>query len=363
MSTSIAPQISEDLTGFCRKGYDMNPKPLRIAVMGAGWFASRRHLPDLMELPDVQVAAACRRDQDALARFCDHFNIPGRFSDYGQMLDATRPDAVVIASPHALHFEQTAECLRRGVHVLVEKPLALKAVDAEQLAALAANRGLTLAVALNPPYWRHCHLLRDWIAEGRIGRLEAVEIVWLNCAAGLFGKEPLPERLPGIVRPTGFRSDPELGGGGHLMDGGQHNISELLWVTGATPSAVSAAMDQLPVDLRASVSISLKNGAIASVTGLADSRLGTRRAHSAYYGSEGTLRLSVAPFRVTLERQGADNVVVDEHEMPVVLSPAADLVRCIRSGAAPLGTAAHAIETTRVIEMAYQSAARQTGSA
>ena len=89
-----------------------------------------------------------------------------------------------------------------------------------------------LAVAVNPPYWAHCHALRDWLAEARIGELEAVDLRWFGAVEALYGRGPLPENLPGVVRPSLFRGDPALAGGGHLMDAGSHLVSELLWVTG-----------------------------------------------------------------------------------------------------------------------------------
>lgn len=331
--------------------------PIRVAVIGAGWFASRRHIPDLLQDQSVELVAACRRDTSALETICNHFNIPGRYTDFEQMLRNEQPDAAVIASPHAHHSEQIRRCLELGVHVLVEKPLALTVMDAERLSALALQQSRVLAVALNPPYWPFCHTVRDWIDEGRIGSLEAVQIAWLNCAAGFFGREALPEKLPGVVRPTLFRSDPKLSGGGQLMDGGQHNISELLWVTRQPAVSVAATMDQLPVDLRSCVSVTLANGAVGSVLGIADSHYGERRAHSTYFGSDGTIRVNVAPFKVTLERKGQENVVVQEPDMPKVPSPVADLIECIRTGRQPLGAPSHAVDTTRVIEMAYRSAA------
>lgn len=335
----------------------MSELRLQIGIIGAGWFASRRHAPDLAHVPGLELSAACRRDAGALAQFCDHFNIPNRFSDYSTMIRETPLDAVIITSPHALHYEQAKVCLENGLHVLLEKPLALNSTEAAELCSLASQNNRVLLVALNPPYWAHCHRCRDWIAEGRIGKLEAVEITWINSAGALFGKEPLPDKLPGVVRPTSFRADSALGGGGHLIDGGQHNIAELLWVTGSPPAAITATMDQLPIDMRSSVSIRLQNGVIASITGLADSQSGVRRAHSAYYGSEGTLRVSVAPFSVTLERFGEAPIRVEETDLPPVPSPVADLLHCIQTGETPLGSSALALQTTRVIEAAYRSAA------
>lgn len=331
---------------------------LKIGIIGAGWFASRRHAPDLKAIPDASMVAACRRDRAALDVFCDHFGIAGRYSDYREMLDREDMDAVVIASPHAHHFEQAVAALERGLHVLVEKPIAIRAVDARSLCDLAREKQLVLAVGLNPPYWPHCHQAKKWLQEGAIGELEAVEITWINSAPGVFGKEPLPQGLPGVVRPTLFRGDASLGGGGHLMDGGQHNVSELLWISGQRVNLLGAVMDHGPVDYRAALCLRLENGAVASITGVVDSGIGARRAHSSYFGSAGTIQLGVMPFRATLERPGKDSMVVDEAAAPPTPTPVEDLVRCIRSGGVPLGSPEHALEATELIEAAYAAAAR-----
>ena len=138
--------------------------PLRVGILGAGAFASRRHLPELVQDPRVTVAAACRRDPEQLAVFADHFHIPERYRDWTEMLGRAGLDAVLIATPHDQHFAQARAALDAGLHVLLEKPMALSAEDAEALAASARARDKVLAVAFNPPYWRHTHALRRGIA-------------------------------------------------------------------------------------------------------------------------------------------------------------------------------------------------------
>src|SRR5436190_1083828 len=117
-----------------------------------------------------------------------------------------------------------------------------------------------------------CSPRRGWLAEGRIGDIEAVDLRWLGSVEGLYGKAPLPEKLPGVVRPSLFRGDPALAGGGHLMDAGCHLVSELLWVTGRQPVAVTALMDNPQNDLRATVALELDNGAVATITVMGNSR-------------------------------------------------------------------------------------------
>src|SRR5437763_172643 len=153
-------------------------KELRIGVIGAGWFASRRHLPDIMRHPDLELTALCRRDPEALALLREHFPCPETYTDWREMLERCPLDVVLIATPHNLHYEQAHAGLERGLHVLIEKPMTIQSSEARVLCDVAGASGLTLAVALNPPYWAHCHGIRDAIRSGRIGEVEAVSFFW-----------------------------------------------------------------------------------------------------------------------------------------------------------------------------------------
>jgi predicted dehydrogenase len=192
----------------------MAGEQVRIGVVGAGWFASRRHLPDIGRCAGAKLAALCRRNEAELRRLVEHFGRPPAYTDYAQMLAEAELDAVLICTPHALHGPQAAAALARGLHVLVEKPLALTAREAAALAEQARERALVLAVAVNPPYWAHCHTLRAWLEEGRIGDLEAIDLRWFGSVEALYGRGSLPETMPGVVRPSLFRGNPVLAGGG-----------------------------------------------------------------------------------------------------------------------------------------------------
>jgi predicted dehydrogenase len=329
---------------------------LRIGVVGGGWFASRRHLPDIGRCARAELAAVCRRDPGELQRIAEHFGHPACYTDYRQMLAEAALDAVLVCTPHALHAPQAKAALERGLHVLVEKPLALAVAEAEALAGLARERSLVLGVAVNPPYWAHCHAVRQWVSEGRIGELEQVDLRWLGSVEALYGRSPLPETLPGLVRPSLFRGDPALAGGGHLMDAGSHLVSELLWVTGQSPAAVTALMDDPANDLRANVALELANGAMATICVRGDSRYPDRRVCSRYYGSHGRADVDGMPFQVSLAPHGADPIPAAEAELPPVPSPVENFVEAALGDAELLSPPEHGVALARVMEAAYQSA-------
>ena len=302
----------------------MSREPVRIGVVGAGWFASRRHLPDIGRCAGAKLAAICRRSKTELRRIAEHFGSPPAYTDYAEMLAHAELDAVLICTPHALHGPQAAAALARGLHVLVEKPLALSAREAAGLAEQARERSRVLAVAVNPPYWAHCHALR--------------------------------ETMPGVVRPSLFRGNPALAGGGHLMDAGSHLVSELLWVTGRHPVAIPALMDNPENDLCACVALQLDNNAIATIAIRGDSRHPDRRVSSRYYGSAGMAAVDGMPFRVTLAPHGEPPTTQTEAELPPAPTPVENFVQVIHGHAVPLAPPEHGVALAQTLEAAYESA-------
>jgi predicted dehydrogenase len=197
--------------------------PVRIGIIGAGWFASRRHCPDIVAHPGATLSALCRRDREKLKTMADAFSVEHTFGDYRDLIDSDQVDAVLVCSPHDLHSEYAIAALDQGLHVLLEKPINTNPEEGRELVALASQKNLALIVAQNPPYWNHCRHLREQFRNGILGELEAATINWVGNALGVLGLEPLPAHMPGVVAPTLYRASAEQNGGG------SHLICELLW--------------------------------------------------------------------------------------------------------------------------------------
>jgi predicted dehydrogenase len=91
------------------------------------------------------------------------------FIDFGQALEETKPDAVILATPPEGHYRQVLLAFEKGVHVLVEKPLTEKLEDAVMLADAADRRGLQLMVGMNFRYLPAHQVLKQFIQEKRLG--------------------------------------------------------------------------------------------------------------------------------------------------------------------------------------------------
>lgn len=330
-------------------------KKIKLGVIGAGSFASRRHIPTIIKSPDAQLVALCRRNEEMLRKMAEHFNCQNTFTDYQKMLDSVEMDGVLVTTPHALHYEHAKAGLKRGLHVMIEKPMTIKADEARDLARLVKDKGLVIVVALNPPFWQHTTYIRNYINSGSLGDIEGVCIDWVGNAEYVFGLAPMPESMPGVVPPTVFRADPKLGGGGHFIDSGSHLVSELLWTTGLKASEVCAIMDNPEFDMRTSVNITLENGAFCNISNIGNSKI-SRRIHNVYFGSKGTLFVDGMPFKITIVPPDGEPQTIADSELPLAPQPVDNFIDAILEKSQPLCSADDAVKVVEVIEASYTSA-------
>ncbi len=328
---------------------------LRLGVIGAGWFASRRHCPDIITHDDAVLAALCRRSRPELDRMGAAFGVQALFTDHRDLLTSGQVDAVVICSPHNLHYAHARDALEAGLPVLLEKPLTIDPKQGLELIELAKARNLVLLVAQNPPYWSHCHRLREVITDEQIGTIEAVSIIWVGNALGVLGREPLAANLPGVVPPTLFRAQRTGSGDGFLTDGGSHLLTELVWCTGRRVVAVACLLDDAGADIRAVLSMQLDNGATATLSNTGDSQVRRKRHHSLYFGSTGMAEIRGVPFCLTVDgRDGRTHS--EEADLPAVASPVADFVGAIRGHNQPQIDGDTALHIVEILDAAYRSA-------
>ncbi|HST88548.1 MAG TPA: Gfo/Idh/MocA family oxidoreductase [Ktedonobacterales bacterium] len=145
--------------------------PLKVAVVGAGSMGMN-HLRVLKDLGEEQVrlVGVAEPQPAARSRASNRFQVQG-FSDYREMIAEATPDVVAIVVPTDLHFEVASHALDAGVNVLVEKPITATVAQAEQLIALARERGAHLAVGhverFNPAVLE----LKRQLDSGNVGRI------------------------------------------------------------------------------------------------------------------------------------------------------------------------------------------------
>jgi virulence factor len=134
-------------TNTAKKTAKKSPrKKVRIALIGAGGRAASTHYPALSDIAQADVVAACDLDENRLHKVCNQFGIRGRYSNYREMIEREKPDAVyAIMPPHHL-YDVAAEIIERGCHLFIEKPPAVTSEQVRQLAILAKKHKVLTGV-------------------------------------------------------------------------------------------------------------------------------------------------------------------------------------------------------------------------
>jgi predicted dehydrogenase len=147
-------------------------KRIRTAVLGTG-FMGRVHLEALRRTENVDVAAIAGRNAAAAEKLGSAFAVPHTSPD--AILRDPTIDAVHICTPNAQHFPMAKEALLAGKHVLCEKPLAVSVAEAQELAALAAQRELRNCVCHNLRYYPMVQQMRQMRIDGDLGEILVVQ--------------------------------------------------------------------------------------------------------------------------------------------------------------------------------------------
>lgn len=141
--------------------------PIRVGFLGAGGIANA-HMNALQLIEDVQIACVCDIDRDkadsAAARF-----VAKAYTDYRQMLDAEKLDALYVCVPPYAHEDQELMAAEKGIHLFVEKPVALTLDKARQVSEAIRRSGIVAAVGYHWRYQSNTNRAREILAGRQIG--------------------------------------------------------------------------------------------------------------------------------------------------------------------------------------------------
>ncbi|MGJ4850057.1 Gfo/Idh/MocA family protein [Bacillota bacterium Meth-B3] len=206
---------------------------MRIGIIGTGRIAEE-NVPALLRTGRVRIAALCNRTVEKAERLKSQWGLEAPvYADYRAMLDRERLDAVLIETPHGQHAGQFCACAERGLHVMVEKPLAADAADARVMIEAAKRHGVRAAVCHTQRYLAPMRALRDFLRQGGADELGALVSVTDVLNFHYFHEQ----------RPAWY-FDPAQAGGGMLLTHGAHQIDRIHHLAGAATSALSARVER-----------------------------------------------------------------------------------------------------------------------
>jgi len=298
---------------------------VRVGMIGCGGI-SRGHAVRLIANPDAEIVALCDPSDESIARMIEfvrlgHGNLSDEqrksldsvpvFKDYREMLDKVDMDAVEIATPHTLHFPQAMDCLDKGLHICLEKPMVCTVEHAKKLIAKAEEKNRIIVIAYQRHYQPQYRYIKKTVEEGGIGDVTFVSALQCqNWKKGTAGK---------------WRQDPALSGGGQLNDSGSHLIDIILWTTGLAVHQVCAYIDNCgtPVDINSALTLKFKNGAQGTVSVVGDAP--TWYEDFTIWGSKGILFYRNGH----LSQCGEDGKIFQPENLPQGSDPDTNLIDAI----------------------------------
>ena len=235
----------------------------RFGIIGAGSIAEIAHLPAIAGNKLAELVAVCDIDAGRAEEVGRKWKAKAWYADYRKMLEREKLDAVIVATPNNYHRNQVIAAAKRGIHILVEKPMAVTNQEAWDMVAAAKSHRVKLMVGCDRRYWVHNEWAKELIDAGVIGKVlmsrACLHEHWFNYEEH-------------IAR-TRFRQDVRMTGGAAINDTGAHAIDLLVWLNNSKVKRVVGVAERLATaesytltDDVALLMVEFENGAYGTVS-------------------------------------------------------------------------------------------------
>jgi len=325
-------------------------KQIRVAVVGVGATAQVNHIPALKKSEGADLVALCDRDEEKAARVAQRYGVPHSVETLDELLRDDELDAIVVCTPNYLHAPMAIAALQAGKHVLVERPMARNAAEAEKMAQAAKKSDLVLMCSLAHRYRADAQILKKFVDGKELGRVFYAKAGWL--------------RQRSNWKPEDWRDKKRETGGGVLLDLGFQMLDLSLWMLGhpAVDSVTASAHfpPQTQVEDSLCAFLRLETGAMLTLEVTWGLLMEKDFAYLNLFGSGGAALLN--PFRV---HKGMHGTLVN-------VTPALDTARnqykqsiesqidhfadALRKGNKPMGEAEEILPVMELMDAIYRSA-------
>lgn len=327
-------------------------RPLRLGVIGLGAAAQLIHLPIIEGMKQVELAGVSDLDEYKLSQISTRYGVAG-FVDFENLLSRADPDVVLICTPTNTHMPLATQALRAGMHVIIEKPVARNLDEAVRIAQAAEETGKQVYVAMNHRFRQDVFVLRNFLNAKEFGTIWNVRAGWLM-KREIWAKNP-------------WLANRRVSGGGVLMDLGIQMLDVVHCLLGMPPvrrvnGITHSTALEMEVEDTVKAMIEYENG----ITFQLDCSWGLMSEHNvafAYFeGTNGSAKLN--PLEINKSMQGElVNVSPLRSLAPAELHTSSytsqmhSFVNSLRGESEPQSTIHHAVETMKLVQMIYQSAA------
>lgn len=326
--------------------------PLRIAFSGTGHI-SQIHARAARSIDGLELAAVVNHKPGSMASYAEEFGIKRQYTTVEDLLSAGDVDILVVSTPNYLHAPQTIAALEAGLHVMVEKPMAMNSAEAERMLRASERSGARLMVAHCWRFDEEVNWVKDQIDAGRLGEVLRTKGCGVHVNWG----------------PSGWFVEARYAGGGALADMGIHAIDVARYFLGdPQPQSVYARLSTDytagDVDDSGTIWINWRGGASSIVeSGWWWPHADGPEASTQLYGSKAFAQLF--PTRLEIPDRESETVsTVDpgypplrEEHCPQIMydRQLAHFIDCIRRDETPSPGGAEGLVNMRIIDAALES--------
>ncbi|TXK84659.1 Gfo/Idh/MocA family protein [Paenibacillus sp. N3.4] len=327
---------------------------IKIGVIGCGKIAQRRHLPEYANLEQVEIVAVCDIHEGRASEMAALYGAVA-YTDYRELLEHERLDAVSVCLPNALHGPVTVAALEAGKHVLCEKPMATSKQEAEAMIAARNRSGKLLMIGHNQRLMLPHKKAKEILSSGLLGR-----VLTFRTAFGHSGPESWSVEGAG-----GWFFQKSQAFIGAMGDLGVHKTDLIRYLLGEEITEVGAFVDTLEkentdVDDNAVCILKTKSGIIGTLAASWTYKPKESNA-TVFYCERGTLRLIEDPdYNVVVEMKDGERVLyevgrVSTNDKQTESGIIRAFVECIESGTKPLISGEEGLRSLQVILAALES--------
>lgn len=224
---------------------------LKLAVIGCGAQAEGSHLPAAALSGEIELIALVDKILPQARRLAEKYGVPIAASDYNEIIG--KADAALVVLPNYLHAPVAVDLLRQGVHVLVEKPMAITSDACQEMIAAADIAKVHLAVGFDFRFLKASQFVHQAIKSGLVGRITSFDLRLGNI---------LPSSY---ILKSDYLIRKEAAGGGVLIDLGVHALDLVLWWLGDYESVTYFDDSHGGVEANSMLRLHLKSGAEGTI--------------------------------------------------------------------------------------------------
>ncbi len=326
---------------------------LRFAITGAGYIANY-HAKAIQALEDTKIIAVVEKYPEKGIPFGEYYGIRHHYLTIEEMIQAGGVDALVVATPNFLHAPQAISALNAGIHVMVEKPMAMDSTEAQKMIDAANLSGCKLMVAHCWRFDKEVLWLKNQVDDGKLGKIIRTKGYGVHSNWG----------------PSGWFTKKALSGGGALVDMGIHAIDTASFLLGDPKplqvyARISTNYGNYDVDDTGLLIINWENGTTSYIeSGWWQPHLDGPEASTQLYGTKGYGNVFPTLLEIPDTEKGKVDVIDPGYSFPRVehcpqemySNQMAYFASCIRNNISPFPGGREGLTNMNILDAAYESA-------